>query len=68
MPIDVTALLNASPISLLELAELQPGDVVVLSHKATEPVTISAAGHDLLEGNVGQHNNNVALSITRWTV
>ena len=68
VPIDVTARLNASPISLLELAELQPGDVVVLSHKATEPVTISAAGHDLLEGNVGQHNNNVALSITRWTV
>lgn len=68
VPIEVKARLNASPISLLELAELQPGDVVVLSHKATEPVTIAAAGHDLLEGNVGQHNNNVALSITRWTV
>jgi flagellar motor switch protein FliM len=68
VPIDVTARLNASPISLLELAGLQPGDVVVLSHKANEPVTVSAAGHDLLEGNVGQHNNNLALSITRWTV
>lgn len=68
VPIDVTARLNASPISLLELAELQPGDVVLLSHKANEPVTVSAAGHDLLEGSVGQHNNNIALSITRWTV
>jgi flagellar motor switch protein FliM len=68
VPINVTARLNASPISLLELAELQAGDVVVLSHKANEPVTISAAGHDLLEGNVGQHNNKLALSVTRWTV
>lgn len=68
VPIDVTARLNASPISLLELAELQAGDVVVLSHKANEPVTISAAGHDLLEGQVGQHNNKLALSVTRWTV
>lgn len=68
VPIEITARLNASPISLLELAELQPGDVVLLSHKAREPVTVSASGHDLLEGNVGQHNNNVALSITRWTV
>lgn len=68
VPVEVTARLKASPISLLELAELQPGDVVVLSHKVDEPVTISAAGHDLLEGNVGQYNNNVALSVTRWTV
>lgn len=68
VPIDVTARLKASPISLLELAELQPGDVVVLSHKANDPVTVSAGGHDLLEGQVGQHNNNLALSITRWTV
>jgi flagellar motor switch protein FliM len=66
--IAVTARLKASPISLLELSELQPGDVVVLSHKATEPVTISAGGHDLLEGHVGQYNNNLALSITKWTV
>lgn len=68
VPIDVRARLKASPISLLELSELQPGDVVVLNHKANEPVTISAGGHDLLEGNVGQHNNKVALSVTRWTV
>lgn len=68
VPVDVTARLKASPISLLELAELQPGDVVVLNHQASEPVTISAGGHDLLEGQVGQHNNQVALSITRWTV
>lgn len=68
VPIEITARLKASPLSLLELAELQPGDVVVLSHKANEPVTISAAGHELLEGQVGQHNNNIALSVTRWTV
>jgi flagellar motor switch protein FliM len=68
VPIDVTARLKASPISLWELAELQPGDVVVLSHKPNEPVTVSAGGFDLLEGHVGQHNNNLALSITRWTV
>jgi flagellar motor switch protein FliM len=68
VPIDVTARLNASPISLLELAELQPGDVVLLSHKANQPVTVSAKGHDLLEANVGQYNDNLALSITRWVV
>ncbi len=66
--IPIKARLNASPISLHELAELQPGDVVVLGHKANEPVTISAGGLDLLEGNVGQYNNNLALNITRWTV
>ena len=68
VPIEIRARLNASPISLLELSELQPGDVVVLNHKANEPVTISAGGHDLLEGSVGQHNNKVALSVTGWTV
>ena len=68
VPIDVIARLNASPISLLELSELQPGDVVLLSHKANEPVIVSAGGHDLLEANVGQHNSNVALSVTKWVM
>ncbi len=68
VPIDVVARLNASPISLLELSELQPGDVVLLSHRASQPVTVSAGGHDLLEANVGQYNNNVALSITKWVM
>ena len=68
VPIDVIARLEASPISLLELSELQPGDVVLLSHKSNQPVTVSAGGHDLLEANVGQYNNNVALSITKWVM
>jgi flagellar motor switch protein FliM len=68
VPIDVVARLNASPISLLELSELQPGDVVLLSHKSNQPVTVSAGGHELLEANVGQYNNNVALSVTKWVM
>jgi flagellar motor switch protein FliM len=68
VPIEVRARLKASPISLRELADLQPGDVVVLNHKANQPVIISAGGSDMLEGHVGQYNKNVALSITRWTV
>lgn len=68
VPIDVIARLNASPISLLELSELQPGDVVLLSHKANQPVTVSAGGHDLLEANVGQYNNNIALSVEKWVM
>ena len=68
VPIEVRARLKASPISLRELADLQPGDVVVLNHKANQPVIITAGGSDMLEGHVGQYNKNVALSITRWTV
>jgi flagellar motor switch protein FliM len=46
MPVDVTVTLGSSDLTLLDLAKLQPGDLLVLQQKVTEPLPAAVGGAD----------------------
>ena len=65
-PVQLSARINGATLSLGELSNLQPGDVVVLGNPVDEPATVSIGDVELFTGDVGHHNGNVALQITKW--
>lgn len=46
MPIDLTVTLGSSDLTLLDLAKLQPGDLLVLHQKVSEPLPAAVGGAD----------------------
>lgn len=57
MRVDVTVLLGAASVSMLQLASLKPGDVLVLNQKVADPLSAKIAGLDKLKvwpGAVGR--------------
>jgi flagellar motor switch protein FliM len=46
MPVDLTVRLGSSDLTLLELAKLQPGDLLVLQQKVTDPLAAAVGGTD----------------------
>jgi flagellar motor switch protein FliM len=46
MPIDLTVTLGSSDLTLLDLARLQPGDLLVLQQKVGEPLPAAVGGTD----------------------
>ncbi len=65
-PVQLSARINGATLTLGELSNLQPGDVVVLGNPVDEPATVSIGDIDLFTGDVGHHNGHVALQITKW--
>ncbi|MCX7666486.1 MAG: FliM/FliN family flagellar motor switch protein [Gemmataceae bacterium] len=57
MRVDVTVLLGSASVSMLQLASLKPGDVLVLNQKVADPLSAKIAGVDKLQvwpGAVGR--------------
>lgn len=46
MPVDLTVTLGSSDLTLFDLAQLQPGDLLVLQQKVTEPLPACVGGAD----------------------
>jgi flagellar motor switch protein FliM len=46
MPVDVTVTLGSSDLTLFDLAKLQPGDLLVLQQKVSEPLPAAVGGAD----------------------
>jgi flagellar motor switch protein FliM len=65
-PVELSALIRGASLTLGELAQLQPGDVVVLGIPVDEPATVSVGDIELFTGDVGRHNGRIALRITNW--
>ncbi len=49
MRVDVTVLLGSASVSMLQLASLKPGDVLVLNQKVADPLSAKIAGVDKLQ-------------------
>lgn len=65
--IEMAARLKPSRISTGEFAHLQPGDVLRLDHRLDDKVVGVVRGRPILEGRLGQKNNNVAIEVTNWS-
>ena len=65
--IEMAARLKPSVITTREFAQLQPGDVLRLDHRLDDTVHGVVEGRTVLEGRLGQKNNNVAIEVTHWS-
>ncbi len=65
-PVQLSAKIFGAKLTLGELSQLQPGDVVVLGNPVDEPATVSIGDVELFTGDVGRHNGHVALRVTNW--
>lgn len=65
-PVQLSARIEGASLTLGELSNLEPGDVVVLGNPVDEPATVSIGGIEMFTGDVGHHNGHVALRITNW--
>lgn len=65
-PVQVSACIEGATLTLGELSNLQPGDVVVLGKPVDEPARASIGGIEMFTGDVGHHNGKVALRIRKW--
>ncbi len=65
-PMDLRARINGAKLTLGELSNLQPGDVIVLGNPVDESAVVSIGGIEMFSGDVGHHNGQVALRINQW--
>jgi len=64
-PLQATAILAETTMSLRDLVFLAPGDVIVTEKEATEPVVLCVEGEKKFIGKVGQFKGQRALQVTR---
>ena len=65
--LSVTGLLAETTISLRDLVEMSPGDVIMTEKSATSPVVVCVEGRKKFLAQVGQFRNARALKILRET-
>jgi flagellar motor switch protein FliM len=64
-PLQATAILAETTMSLRDLVFLAPGDVIVTEKEATEPVVLCVEGEKKFIGKVGQFKGQRAMQVTR---
>ena len=64
-PVDMTAYLGRTTISLSELRNLQPGDVIPIEKRVGQDVILKIADRNKFAGQIGQVRGHRALRITR---
>ncbi|MCC6425567.1 MAG: flagellar motor switch protein FliM [Phycisphaerales bacterium] len=63
----VTGLLAETTITLADVLQMQPGDVIITEKSASDPVTVCVEGEKKFFAKLGQHRENRALKIVRVT-
>jgi len=64
-PLQATAILAETTMSLRDLVFLAPGDVIVTEKEATEPIVLCVEGEKKFIGKVGQFKGQRAMQVTR---
>ena len=64
-PLGVTGLLAETTITVRDLLEMRPGDVIVTEKRASTPVVARIEGEKKFLAQLGQHRGKRALRITR---
>jgi flagellar motor switch protein FliM len=68
LPVEIAVELGKADLSLLQLARLGVGDMVVLNQRVTEPLVASVGGGQMLRGWAGRVGNWKAFQIESLTV
>lgn len=64
-PIEVTGLLAETTITLNDLIQMSPGDVIVTEKMASAPIVLCVEGQKKYLANIGQYRGSRALRIVR---
>ncbi len=64
MTIDIRAMLGNARVSALDIAHLQPGDVIMLDREVADPVHIMVGNCDSFAGSPGTRGKRLALQLT----
>ncbi|MFG0331562.1 MAG: flagellar motor switch protein FliM [Phycisphaerales bacterium] len=64
-PLDLSGVLAETTITLEELTNLAPGDVIMTEKPASKPVVLCVEGERKFIANIGQHRGSRALKIIR---
>lgn len=63
--VEVAAVLAETTITLQDLNEMKPGDMIVTSTPASTPATIMVGNEPKFRANIGQHKGNRAIQVAR---
>lgn len=63
----VTGVLAETTITLADVLQMQPGDVIVTEKPASEPVAVCVEGEAKFQAQLGRHKHSRALRIVRVT-
>lgn len=58
------AVIVNTPTKIIDLANLKPGDTIVINHKYEDDVTVRCGQLDLFKGQIGKIDEKVAINIT----
>lgn len=64
-PVEVSALLAETTITLSDLLSLDVGDIITTTKPATEPILLCVEGQKKMFANIGQHKGARALKVIR---
>jgi flagellar motor switch protein FliM len=64
LPIWLEARLNPTMVSAGSILGLNPGDVLVLDHRITQPATVYVADSPVFKGHIGRRGSRLAIAIT----
>lgn len=63
--VEVSAILAETTITLQDLSDMKPGDLIVTSTPSSSPATIMVGKEPKFRANIGQHRGNRAIQVVR---
>lgn len=65
-PVELTVHTKSTKVSTADLADLRPGDVVMLDHGVDEPLLGSVASHPFMQFQLGRQGPELAARLESW--
>ena len=62
--LDLEAVIINTPTKIIDLANLKPGDTIVINHKYEDDIVVRCGPLDLFKGQIGKVDDKVAINVT----
>jgi len=65
LEMELQAVIINTPTKIIDLANLKPGDTIVINHKFEEDILVRCGPLELFKGQIGKIDEKVAINVTR---
>jgi flagellar motor switch protein FliM len=65
--LELEAVITNTPTKIIDIANLKPGDTIVINHKYEDDITVKCGSLDLFKGQIGKVDDKVAINVTQTT-
>ena len=62
--LELEAVITNTPTKIIDLANLKPGDTIVINHKYEDDIMVRCGPLDLFKGQIGKVDEKVAINVT----